>query len=193
MLLQETPTKSDKLSDWTGQRYDIIFSKEVMSENKSAHRGQSAAIVCTGMAPLKKNHKHHTAPGPLWHVTNINGQEKRLFLLLPFRETFPGFSVPEGEMTQYSFGGKHANRCDIEHLFSQALIFPWHTLLHSCKISYKSVGEIPVLHDQRQNSHPLQQGWNFTQSLIPSCLFLSTGGGLHKSFILWADFCMPLT
>lgn len=105
--------------------------------------------------------------------------EKRLFLLLPFREAFPGFSVPEGETTQYSFGGKYVNRCNIEYLFSQALSFPWHTLLHSCKISYESVGEIPVLHVQRQNSHPLLQGWSFTQSLIPSCLFLTGGGRLH--------------
>lgn len=178
MLLQETPTKRDK-SDWTGQCCDIIFSKEVVLENKSVHRGQSAGIVCTSTAPLKKNHKRHTVPGPLWLVTNINGQKKGILLLLPFREAFPGFSVPEGEMTQYSFGGKHANRCNIKYSSGQALIFPWHTLLHSCKISYESVGEIPVLHDQRQNSHPLQQGWNFIQSLIPSCLFLSGGRGLH--------------
>lgn len=49
---------------------------------------------------------------------------KGVLLLLPLTEAFPGFSVIEGEKTQYSFGGKHVNRCNIKLLFSQVPDFP---------------------------------------------------------------------
>lgn len=137
--------------------WDCLYQHRAFEEKPQASHGTRTSLACD---------KHKWAG-------------KGLFLLLPFREAFPGFSVPEGDTTQYSFGGKHVNRCNSKHFFSQALNFPWHTLLHSCKISYESVEEIPVLYDQRQNSHPLQQGWSFTQSLIPSCLFLSGGGSFH--------------
>lgn len=143
-----------------------------MLENRSAHHGQSAGI---DSAFEEKPQVSHGDARTSLDVTNINGQKKGSFCSFPSERPFQVSLT----LTQYSFGGKHVNRCNIKYSFSQALNFPWHALLHSCKISYDSVGEIPVLHDQTQNSHPLQQGWTFTQSLIPSCLFLAGGGSLH--------------
>lgn len=100
VLPQETPARSDRLTDWTGQHCKITFSKEVMLENKSAHRGQSAGIVCTDTVPLEKNHKCHMALGPLWHVTNINGQKKGSFCSFPSERPFQAsLSLKEKEQS----------------------------------------------------------------------------------------------
>lgn len=95
-------------------------------------------IVCTDAEPLKKNHKLSRWVKTFSAYDTAKWAEEGLFLLLPLTEAFPGFSVIEGEMTQYSIGGKHVNRCNIKRLSSQVPDSP-HLIIVFPSIHYNAV------------------------------------------------------